>query len=318
MKVFVVGVAVSVTSVAVIVPLAVISHAQDNQRGGNGSSSSSGALSSTPSPFDTPTSSRSSTPAPGTPVGSPSPFDVTTDEPSGTTPDSPSASPSPGESPSAVVSSAPQSLGLTETAGNWADIAWSAPTASGTQPLAGYALFASVDGGANWILSGTVSPEQLSYRYGALQSNTSYLFAAQALTDAGASEFSNSTDYATPVFSPGEVLNLALGGHGCGAEVCGGEVSITPPTDAGLGTMFYEVAYSVDEGITWTYVSAEAIPVDSYNLQFLTGSLTFEQQNNLLIAVRASTEYGVGPLSAPLRFQYVLRSETQPDQAQPS
>jgi hypothetical protein len=207
---------------------------------------------------------------------------------------------------------------LTETAGNWADIAWSPPAASGTQPLAGYALFASVDDGARWILSGTVSSEQLSYRFGALQSNTSYLFAAQALTNAGASDFSNVTDYSTPVFSPSEVLNLSLGGHGCGASVCGGEVSVTPPAYAGLGTMFYEVAYSVDEGITWTYVSAEAIPVDSYNLQFLTGSLTFEQQNNLLIAVRASTEYGVGPLSAPLRFQYVLRSETQPDQAQPS
>jgi hypothetical protein len=203
-------------------------------------------------------------------------------------------------------------LTVVSAEGNWADIAWSTPSNTGTQPLNGFALFASVDGGITWILSGTVLANQQTYRFGGLQSNTGYLFAAQALTNAGASELSNSATYVTAVFIPDAPTGLLLGGHGCGSDICGGEVAITPPTYGGVGTLSFDVGYSVDAGLTWTFVDAEILVAGSYTLQFMTGSLTFEQQNNLLITVRASTEFGMGPLSEPIGFQYILRSETTP------
>ena len=203
----------------------------------------------------------------------------------------------------AAVSTAPLGLALVSSAGDWADVAWSAPANTGTQPLEGYALFASRDQGTSWVLSGTVPSGQRTYRYDALLSSTSYVFAAQAITTAGTSELSTAAAFETAVFAPGVVVSFAMGDRGCSSDSCGGQMTIRPPAYVGVGTMFYEVGYSVDAGATWAFVDGNPWPSpDSDEIQFTTGPIASDQQSGILIVVRASTEYGVGKPSAVINF----------------
>ena len=204
----------------------------------------------------------------------------------------------------ATVATAPLGLALVSSAGDWADVAWSAPANTGTQPLKGYALFASRDQGTSWVLSGTVPSGQLTYQYGSLLSTTSYVFAAQAITTAGTSELSNRAAYDTAVFAPGVVVSAAMGDRGCSRDSCGGQMTIRPPAYPGVGTMFYEVGYSVDAGATWVFVDGNPWPSPGSNqIQFTTEPIASDQQSGILIVVRASTEYGVGTPSAVINFR---------------
>lgn len=304
-KVLVITVAVSLTSLAVVIPVAVINGPIAHPAHPSGAPASSS--SSVNPPFGSATSatpSRSGTSPLGAPVASPSPLDPSPVSPS-LPPQAPtSMTPSP-TAPAVVAaaSTAPLGLALIASAGDWADVAWSAPANTGTQPLEGYALFASRDGGTSWVLSGTVPSGQLTYQYGSLLSTTSYVFAAQAITTAGTSELSNRAAHETVVFAPGVVGSLVMADRGCSRESCGGQMTIKPPAYAGVGTMFYEVGYSVDAGATWVFVDGNPWPSPGSNeIQFTTGPIAPDQQSGILIMVRASTEYGVGTPSTVINF----------------
>ncbi len=307
LKVTVISVALCFGSVAVVVPLAVsATQAPHGVTGGdphtsdpNSPSPSDSATPSAPT-STTPDSSATGVPDSGVPIVVPQP----TSAPLAPTsiPEIPSSTPTP-SFPEAAAPSAPVGLSLASVSGNWAEVSWAEPLTPGSQPVTGYALFASVDDGAHWHQAGTVSAGQLSFRFAGLQQDTTYLFAARAVSNAGTSDFSNSVEHSTTFFAPDAPIGLQMGSRGCDTSGCGGAVSFVPPANPGSTTLTYEVGFSVDAGSTWQFVEAEPDPAASNYFTFTTPPWTTDLQDSLTIAVRATNENGTSPLSVAVSFR---------------
>lgn len=275
------GALVVLTS-AVAIPIAVANTTQ-----GSVQSSGSQGQGSNVTPSVTPSNKSSKS-------GSPSP----TPTPTPTKSASPNAAPV--EAP--VAPSAPRSLVVSSAEGDWAALAWATPSNSGTSPITSYNIYSSTNGGGNWSYLGSTGQGQNNFTVGGLGSATSYIFAVDASSDIGSSNFSNIASHDTVVFTPSEPVGFTItcGTSGARSDSSGtyvgvmvGCITYSAPTSSGISPVTgYEGGYTLDGGATWTITALNSsFPMMSAEFNVNTGI----DPQTAVFGIRAVNAYGAGP-----------------------
>lgn len=288
-KVAVISGAVVIASAAVAIPITVVANSNNNQSQASGTSDSSANQNSgSEANTDGPKSESSTSP-----------------KTSRTTTPSPSASKSsaPEPAPAPVAPTVPRALSVTSADADWAALSWSAPSNSGSSAVSFYSIYSSTDGGGSWNYVDSTGPGQRTYTISGLGSSTNYLFAVEATSEAGSSNFSNTASRTTAVFTPsapqGFFANCGTGGIPNNAQVIRAEVGCLnygAPASAGISPITgYEGGYSLDGGASWT-----VIPLLSGNPSLVAD---FDINSGIdpqtvLFGLRAINAYGAGPWAA--------------------
>lgn len=174
--------------------------------------------------------------------------------------------------------SAPNTLAAT-SAENWADITWSEPSDVGSSPVEAYLIYSSTDGGNSWSKIATVGPDQRTYRIESLSAETTYYFAVSAASAAGEGPLSVAF-VSTASFIPSQPTNLVASVI-CVTDLdCAVTYQFDYPQFLGVGQTSYEIGFSNDGRVTWSYS-----PISSN-----TGSFVYLGPGEIVI--RATNYYG--------------------------
>ncbi len=148
----------------------------------------------------------------------------------------------------ATIPDAPANVTVARDGDGSAAVTWSAP-ADGGDPITGYVLEWSTDGGTTWSapLDSALSDPATAASVTGLTDGTSYRFQVAAINSVGTGAFSDVSGAVTPATVPGVPTGVsALAGDGQAT------VWWQPPVDGGSAITSYDVRYSADGGTTWT------------------------------------------------------------------
>lgn len=272
--------AVVVLTSAIAIPVAVVNSDQISVQSAGTQGEGTNA---TPSGTATNKSSKS---------GSPSPT------PSSTKTASPIAAPV--EAP--VAPSSPRNLVVSSADADWVALSWATPSNTGTNPITSYNLYSSTNGGGNWSYLGSTGQGQKNYTVSGLGSATGYIFAVEASSDAGSSNFSNIASHDTVVFTPSEPVDFRItcGNSGARSDSTGtyvgvmvGCITYSAPTSSGISPVTgYEGGYTLDGGATWTITALNSsYPMMSAEFNVNSGI----DPQTAVFGIRAVNAYGAGP-----------------------
>jgi titin len=149
------------------------------------------------------------------------------------------------------TATAPRSLIATASDGQVA-LAWVAPSSTGGNPVTGYSIEVSSNGGTSWttLIADTASTTT-SYSATGLSNGTTYAFRVSAININGVGAVSSPAS-AAPFTTPGQVPAITTTAGN--AQVL---LSWTAPTTDGGGAISgYKIERSADSGATWSTLTA--------------------------------------------------------------
>lgn len=159
--------------------------------------------------------------------------------------------------------------GLQVTHGNAsADLSWTAPMSTGGQPVRGYKVRYSSDGGDNWTTKkfGVATTQTLSD----LTNGTKYHVQVAAFSNAGTGAYTESATV-TPRTVPGIPADVTVKSRNKSIDV-----SWTSPINGGSAITGYRVRFSADGGDNWTTENFGT--ATSQTLVGLTNSTSYDVQ----------------------------------------
>lgn len=173
------------------------------------------------------------------------------------------------------------------------EVAWHAPTESGTDPISGYRVRCRAVGTEAWAVSRDTPPDELRATFTGLENGASYECEVSAVSVAGAGAWSPSDTAATPAGPPGPPAGIRVEAQDSAALA-----TVVAGPDGGTPVRDYRYECSADAGVTWTAVND---PVTADVASRLTG-LT----NGTEYTCRAYAENAVG-VSSPSSISPVFR-----------
>lgn len=241
------------------------------------------------------------------------------------TPSSGPSSPSPSSSPSTSrnqqnpnnsvtpqAPSAPRSLAVSNASGASVNLAWTAPSNSGSQSISGYNVYFSSDGGGSWANAGNTSSR--SFTVSGLGPNSNYVYVVEAYSSAGTGPLSNIAASSTGTFVPDAPTNFQ-GYQGAGGDnIVNGVVVyqqtnwfrfVAPGNQGASPISGYEIGYSLNDGASWTWISVEGSNGQTGPRVDISWPVdTPGNSNTIRWTVRAVNAYGSSPMSNQDAWDY--------------
>lgn len=145
----------------------------------------------------------------------------------------------------------PSDVAVTSVGNRSATIAWTAPNDNGTDPVTGYDVQYSSDGGTSWTSASTAfhGDTATSQKVSGLTDGTQYRFRVAAVNDHGTGAYSSASASVTP--------QASVPGTPTGVTAAPGDSQATvrwtrPSDDGGSALTGYDVQFSTDNGTDWT------------------------------------------------------------------